>query len=285
VKVQSLPEAAGGVGGVGRSMTFVGWLNFKRHAARTLWRMARWLSNWREVWSAYRAGRTLPPLRFRSGLTLYHGPHDSPVAVLHEVFGERQYARHLEAPEGGLLIDLGANIGGVTLDWARRARRLRVHAYEPNPPTNGVLRRNVEANGLADRVVVHDDAVGRAAGALELWTNVHSMVVTAYGDGPPREGAVRLSVPLIDLNEVLRRAGGGPVSLLKMDTEGAEADTLEGATPETLAAIRQVVLEYHDSLCPGALGRCRGVLERAGFRCLVRPTNERQGLIYARRVS
>lgn len=258
------------------------WLGYKLHAARTLWRMARWLSNWRAVWGAYRKGSPLPPLVFRSGLTLHHGADDSPVALLHEVFGERQYARHLEAPEAGVLIDLGANIGAVALDWASRAEGLRVHAYEPNPPTNGTLRRNVLANGLAGRVFVHDEAVGREGGHFEMWTNVRSMSATGYAEAAPREGAVRVRVPAVDLNEVVRRAGGA-VALLKMDTEGAEADTLEGAAPETLAAIRQVVLEYHDVFCPGALARCRGVLERAGFRCLVRPTNERQGLIYARR--
>lgn len=264
-------------------MTVSDWWDGKRHAARTLWRMARWLENWREVWSPYRAGRPLPPLRFRSGLTLYHGPHDSPVALLHEVFGERQYARHLDVPEGGVMVDLGANIGAVTLDWALRSRSLRVHAYEPNPPTNGVLRRNVRANGLDGRVIVHDEAVGRGGGEAALWTNVHSMVVSGYGDAPPRPGGVRTRVPMVGLDEVVRRAGGGPVVLLKIDTEGAEVDALEGASGETLRAIEQVVLEYHDALYPGALARCKKVLEGGGFRCLVRPSNERQGLIYARR--
>ena len=265
-------------------MTVGEWWYAKRHAVRTLWRMARWLSNWREVWSAYRAGREVPPLRFRHGFTLDYGQHDDPVSLLHETFGERQYAQHIAAPDG-LMIDLGANIGVVTLDWATRSEGLRVHAYEPNPPTNSVLRRNVEANGLAGRVVVHHEAVGRGGGELSLWTNVHSMVATGFGDAPPRAGGVRVSVPLIDLNEVVRRAGGGPVSLLKVDTEGAEADTLEGATPETLAAIRQAIVEYHNSLCPDALERCRVVLERAGFRCRVMPfkRSRQQGLIYATR--
>lgn len=264
-------------------MTVAEWLGYKIHAARTLCRMIRWLSNWREVWSAYRADLPLPPLNLRSGVVLHHGPHDSPVATLHEVFGERQYDRHIEGPSEGVMIDLGANIGAVTLDWASRSRRLRVHAYEPNPLTNGVLRRNVEANGLADRVTVYDEAVGREAGELRLWTNMHSMMVTAYSDAPPSRGAVATRVPLIDLNEVVRRAGGVPVELLKMDTEGAEADTLEVATPATLGAIRQVILEYHDLLCPDALARCRKVLEQGGFQCLVHPFNASQGLIYARR--
>lgn len=265
-------------------MTLTEWYFAKWHAVRTLWRMVRWLSNWREVWAAYRATGRVPPLRFRHGFTLDYGEHDDPISLLHETFGERQYAHHIHAPDS-LMIDLGANIGVVTLDWAYRSERLRVHAYEPNPPTNRVLRRNVEANGLAGRVVVHHEAVGRGRGELSLWTNVHSMVATAYGDAPPRAGGVRTNVPVIDLNEVVRRAGGGPVSLLKMDTEGAEADTLEGATAETLAAIEQAIVEYHNTLCPDALGRCRSVLERAGFRCRVRPfkRSRQQGLIYATR--
>jgi FkbM family methyltransferase len=262
-------------------MTVAEWVGYKFRAARTLCRMIRWLSNWRDVWSAYRAGLPPPSLQFRSGFTLHHGPHDSPISLLHEVFGERHYRRHLRSPVEGVMIDLGANIGAVTLDWARRSRPLRIHAYEPNPSTNKILRRNIETNGLAGRVTVYDEAVGRDSGELRLWTNVHSMTATGYGDAPPEGDAVALSVPLIDLDEVVRRAGGGPVALLKMDTEGAEADTLEGASLATLQVIRQVILEYHVRPCPNASARCQTALEQAGFRCLVRPIHAYHGLIYA----
>jgi FkbM family methyltransferase len=257
------------------------WLGYKFRAARTLARMMRWLSNWPEVWSCYRAGRGVPPLKFRSGLTLHHGLHDSPIALLHEVFGERQYRRHLNRPVEGMMIDLGANVGAVAMDWAHRSRALRIHAYEPNPATNTVLRHNIEANGFASRVTIYDEAVGRGSGELRLWTNVNSMTTTGYSVAPPAGDAVATLVPLIDLNEVVRRAGGGPVSLLKMDTEGAEVDTLEGASQLTLQAIRQVILEYHTGIFPDAAARCRKALEQAGFECLVRPTNAVNGLIYA----
>jgi FkbM family methyltransferase len=257
------------------------WAAYKFRAVRTLWRMMRWLSNWREVWSQYRAQQPLPPLHFRSGLTLHHGPHDSPIALLHEVFGEGQYRRHLSSAVEGVMIDLGANVGAVTLDWAKRSRGLRVHAYEPNPETNTVLRHNIEVNGFADRITVYDEAVGGESGELRLWTNVNSMTATSYCDGPPTPEAVATPVSRIDLNEVIRRVGDLPVSLLKMDTEGAEADTLDGASATTLKAIRQVVLEYHDGLCPNAAARCKRTLERAGFRCLVQPINPAHGLMYA----
>lgn len=179
------------------------------------------------------------------------------------------------------MIDLGANVGAVSLDWATRSRGLRIHAYEPNPATNTVLRYNIENNGLSDRVTIHDEAVGRESGELRLLTNINSMTSTGYGKGPRAPGAVAVRVPLIDLNEVVRRVGTGSISLLKMDTEGAEADTLEGASRASLDAIEQIVLEYHNGICPDAEARCRRVLERASFRCLSRPTTSVNGLLYA----
>ena len=262
-------------------MTVSEWLGYKFWAALTLGRMIRWLSNWRDVWSSYRVGLSPPPLQFRSGFTLHHGLQDSPIGLLHEVFGDRQYRRHLTAPVEGVMIDLGANIGAVTLDWAHRSRPLRIHAYEPNPLTNNMLRRNIEVNGLTERVTVFDEAVGRGSGELRLWTNVNSLTATGYGDTPPAPSAEVTCVPLIDLDEVVRRAGGGPVALLKMDTEGAEVDTLEGASPATLRAIRQIILEYHMRASPDAQARCLKALEQAGFRCLVHPLHAYHGLIYA----
>jgi hypothetical protein len=41
-------------------MTIAKWLGYKYWAALTLGRMIRWLSNWKEVWSSYRAGLSPP---------------------------------------------------------------------------------------------------------------------------------------------------------------------------------------------------------------------------------
>jgi len=265
------------------SVNSVGWCAGKVHAARVLARMVILLANWREVWSSYRVGLPLPPLHFRRGFTLYHGAGDDPIMLLHEVFVRGCYRHYNDKELSGVMLDLGANIGAVSLDWASRSRGVRIHAYEPNPGTWEILWQNVKANGFADRITIHKEAVGRRFGDFRLWTNVHSLLVTGYGEVPPAPGAVAICVPMIDLNEVIRRAGGGPITLLKIDTEGAEADTLEGATPLTLEAIEQVILEYHDGLCPGALSRCRRVLGRSGFNYRIRPVTASQGLVYASR--
>ena len=63
----------------------------KLWALRALWRMFRYLENWRDVWAAYRTQQTLPALQFRRGFTLNHGPADDPIMLLHTVFARSEY--------------------------------------------------------------------------------------------------------------------------------------------------------------------------------------------------
>ncbi len=256
----------------------VNWFTAKYLGARALLRMMRWLKNWPDVWSAYRNRLPLPMFRFRRGFTLHHGPADEPLLLLYEIFVEGCYSNN--KIRDGMIIDLGANIGAATLCWASQSAKITVHAYEPNPVTNQTLRRNIEVNNLSDRVTIYNDAVGREAGEVQLWADVPSLLATSYGVSPATNGTV-IRVPMVDLNEVLRRAGGEQISLLKIDTEGAEADILEGVSLPRLRSIRRIVLEYHDSLCPDAYIRCKQILDQAGFRVQTSPINANQGLLYA----
>src|SRR5262245_16543292 len=129
----------------------------KLWALRALWRMFRHLRNWREVWAAYRAGVTLPPLRFRRGFVLNHGAADDPILLLHTVFARSEYGA-LNVPRARVLVDIGANIGSVTLDRVWRDREVTVEAYEPNPSTFETLQRNIRENGLEPRVRLYREA-------------------------------------------------------------------------------------------------------------------------------
>jgi len=248
--------------------------------------MIKHLVNWREIWGPYFSGGALPPLRLRRGLTLHHTSNDGPVSLVFEVFADRCYSRYFKSIENGVIVDIGANIGAFTLDYASGSNKAHIHAYEPNPSTNKTLRYNIDDNGFGEKVIVYDEAVGRACALFQLWTNVPSLIATGYGGAPPSSEAISINVPMIDLNEVVRRAGGS-IDLLKVDAEGAEVDILEGATLITLNSIKNIVLEYHDFLCPDALIRCKEILTDAGFYCREKPDkrHNKMGLLYASRAT
>ena len=246
-----------------------------RLQAKTL----RWLTNWREVWRCHRAGRSLPPLRFRSGLTLYHRASDGPMFLLFEIFANGCYRRHLGRPRRGLVIDIGANIGAFSLDVCQ-SESVVVHAYEPHPETYAALRRNLEANGLIDRVTSFNCAVGAGTGELRMAADGPSLTAGRSHRPDDDEESRTVGVPMVGLDEVIARVGV-EVELLKIDTEGAEAEILEGAPVGALRKVRRVAVECHDWLSEGASGRSRRALERAGFTCRYHADHRCGSMLYA----
>lgn len=253
----------------------------KLHAARALTRMMRWLSNWKDVWVAYRSRFPLPPLRFRAGFVMHHDVGDDPIFLLDEIFVGKAYRRHIQAPIKGIMVDLGANIGATTLDLAIRYPNLRILAYEPNPKTYKTLHLNVVSNGLDRRIQVYNEAVGRTSGEFGLWTDLPSVLANGYSNVLQTTDATKINVPMVNLNEVVRRISPESIALLKVDVEGAEAEILEGASLSTLKLIGEIILEYHNNLCPDALSRCQQILDAAGFEVRIIPDTDQIGMLHA----
>jgi FkbM family methyltransferase len=246
--------------------------------------MMLWFENWRDVFDGYRGRRPWVPLRLRRGLVIHHSIDDQVIFTFDEVFRDRSYRRGVNESNEGVMVDLGANIGMVTLDWMSRLNRVTIHAYEPYPRTFETLAANVAANDLSKRIRIYNEAVSGRAGTLVLHASGGSMLTSAYRNCAHLSESVQVQVEAVTLDQVVARcAGRGPISLIKMDVEGAEADVMEAASKQSLEEVRQFVLEYHDHLCPNARSRCESVLTGAGFYCQVRPLSNRQGILYATR--
>jgi FkbM family methyltransferase len=219
--------------------------------------MARQLVNWREAWATYSSGSPMPPLRFRNGLVIHHGERDSAGALFFEIFANGCYRRGQPGVLSGDVVDIGANIGAFTLDAAARYPSATVHAYEPDPQTCQVLRRNIEANGLSSRVRIWNEAVAGESGTLRLWRGEGSVFASAHLRGAARGDSC--DVPAVTLQTAVARTSAR-VGVLKMDCEGAEAEIFEAAGP-ALDAVDYIVAEYHPALVPDVIPRIRRVLE------------------------
>jgi FkbM family methyltransferase len=251
---------------------------------RTALAMVFCLKNWHRVALGWLRAHPAP-LIFRSGLILEGGEGEDALQGFDSVFRDRAYRRFVAEPLSGHLIDIGANIGTLSLDWLQRRPKVTVHAYEPNPRTFLALQKNVRLNGFAVRVHLHNEAVWSGEGTLTLHRDrASSVATTAF---PDREAVGDpFVVETVGLDEVIGRCPADQrIKLLKIDTEGAEAEILEGAAPGTLARIDQCILEYHDFRVPGALARCRKMLESNGFRCVVQSIGALHGMLYAVRNS
>lgn len=132
---------------------------------------------------------------------------------------------------GDLVLDIGANIGLMTLQLARLAGPGgRVLAFEPCPYTFGLLAENLRLNGLAN-TEPHRAVVSSAAGVSQFLDPDLSRIVTMdfgrfsvsdrLGQRPGRMVETRM-LAVDDL--ALERC-----DFIKIDVEGHETAVVEGA--------------------------------------------------------
>lgn len=72
-------------------------------------------------------------------------------------------------PRANMIIDVGANIGAVTIPLAKVFPDAEVHAFEPNPLAIERLQRNLALN-KTENVVLHQVGVGANPGRGRLYT-------------------------------------------------------------------------------------------------------------------
>jgi FkbM family methyltransferase len=132
------------------------------------------------------------------------------------------------------VVDLGAHIGYYSVLAAMEVGPSgHVYAFEPDPFTLPLLRRNVQACGYEGVVTVVPKAVSNTAGKTELFLGRGSGITSIYRARDSRRGPVVVergtaTVETISLNAYFAELGWPPVDLVKMDIEGAERVALEG---------------------------------------------------------
>lgn len=123
--------------------------------------------------------------------------------------------------EGRTFVEVGGNIGTTTLQAAKRAARCVV--VEPDPGNLQLLRANVAANDLADRVEVVAGAATAESGVVRLERSAKN-----HGDHRVSETG-EVEVPAVRLDDVIADHEVTDIGLLWLDTQGHEAQVLAGA--------------------------------------------------------
>lgn len=173
--------------------------------------------------------------------------------------------------DGSTFFDIGANVGEFSIYAALRHPGLRVVAFEPEYANLHVLRDNLLANGLQNRVEVYSIALGNRAG----FSHLHIQ------DATPGAALHTESNGVLDLTRthkpVIWREGIYTTTLdafcdetrltpqyVKMDVDGTEREILEGAS-RTLrtSALHSVIMEMFGG--PPVRQACAKLLQSAGL--------------------
>lgn len=152
-------------------------------------------------------------------------PHASVDYIQKKLVADRQpYEREMledlkqRVGRGGLVIDIGANIGNHTL-FLGAVAGCQVEAFEPNPELCTALRESIRLNGLEGQLKLHEAGLAKVAGRARFGVTLPDNLggqSLALGEG-------EIQVFALDGLEFT-----SPVRALKIDVEGMELDVLEG---------------------------------------------------------
>lgn len=138
--------------------------------------------------------------------------------------------------KNGLIIDVGANIGNHTIFFGK-VLQAQVIAIEPEPHNAFFLDLNIRINQLQNYVTVLKTAVGKAEGVVRIEMNVANNFgsFTAKPEANPNSSpvadtmAIEVTTQTVDYLISHNNLNSKNISIIKIDVEGMEVETLIGA--------------------------------------------------------
>jgi FkbM family methyltransferase len=137
-------------------------------------------------------------------------------------------------PDNSTVLDIGANIGVMTVHIARKLRDSQVFSFEPVPENLHTLRRLVAYFKLTN-VKVFDFALGNYTGSAEIILPEHNHVKfqglshIEGVEGSEGDTGIKYKVAMRRLDDIPElQSPSKPVTGIKIDVENYEYNVLEG---------------------------------------------------------
>ena len=163
-------------------------------------------------------------------------------------------------PPGANVLDLGANVGYFSTEMVQNFD-CTCHAVEPDPELLAIVPDH-------PRVRKHGYAVADRRAPLMLSRNSNRLAARIVDSPAGAAEGSAIAVEGIDLTSFIDQHVSGPVSLIKMDIEGAEIQVLDSLSDDLLRSVPQISVEFHD-FCgltpPDVVSRVVHRLEALGF--------------------
>jgi FkbM family methyltransferase len=128
------------------------------------------------------------------------------------------------------VIDAGANIGYLTLHFARRCKDGHVYSFEPDQKNFVFLQENVRLNHFENQVTIFKKALGETRGTATLYrVDSNNPGANRILPTPPESKVPSEPVEIVTVDELNDQGIFRNVDLIKIDVEGFEVKVLKGA--------------------------------------------------------
>ena len=178
------------------------------------------------------------------------------ISLIGEIFIREVYGSDFQDKT---IVDVGAYTGDSAIYFAKKGARL-VIGLEPDPRNYQLATENIGLNSLEEKVKLVNLAISVAGESSRLGLNTETPNITQFTDSDDS-----VHVATITVEGVMQQFGLNRIDVLKMNCEGCEYGVIRNMSPETLASIREILLEFHTG--PRDLP---SILSKQGFNVSIR---------------
>ena len=160
---------------------------------------------------------------------------DTDDIVIREIWEEDVYRledNHLN--RGGIVLDIGANIGSFSIYCASKGAT--VYAVEPEPNNLTALKANIELNSMEKSITVFDCGISDFDGT--------AVIDNSGGGSTIKDGKDGSTISIVSFNNFLIQNNIDEVDVLKVDIEGSEKELILGASRESLNKCNYITMEF-----------------------------------------
>ena len=179
-------------------------------------------------------------IRYRNyfGYKLFYSCSRNGTGIINHIMCGRTYEQEtcdfikksLDNVENPGFVDIGANIGLISIYMLKKIPKIKIYAFEPSPHQNMLFEKTIKENYLEDKIKLFKVALGEEDGEATFFAHNSA---NCSGDGFKDTGrggnTKEIKVETTSLDSWCNKNNSPKIDLIKIDTEGAELYILMGA--------------------------------------------------------
>lgn len=159
---------------------------------------------------------------------------------------------------GKTVIDIGANIGDTSIYFALHGAN-KIIGIEPFPKNYELAKKNILSNGLSDKIEIVLAGCSSRMDQIIVDPKHESNIESQL-----KNSTSGITIPLLTIEEIVKKYNVPEESILKMDCEGCEYDSIIHTPDEILQRFSHIQIEYHSGYRD-----LKEKLERCGFKITI----------------
>jgi FkbM family methyltransferase len=166
--------------------------------------------------------------------------------VANEIDGEYAIIRNIKFDENDIVLDVGANVGMVSITIAKDNPGVKFYAFEPADINFKNLEYNIKINNTPNVYAINHGLGGKSEVLNFKVSAVNSGGSSAFFYQNDNSNLFfEQKIQVHPISKFISDKKIGKIKLLKIDCEGCEFDVFENMSEETMKNIEYILAEAH----------------------------------------